>query len=258
MWHFPHLFIYPMNNLYTNHPGIYEMMYQTFINYEEESAYYGHKLKKYNAASVVELGCGTGSLTSRLIKTGFDYTGLDLNKGMLEIAKTKNPGVEFIEADMRNFQLKGKKQACILAGRTISYLMTNKDVLDSFNTINKNLQNEGIVCFDNINAAKFIPFIKNGKRIIHKAEFGGRKFQRESYWTVNVNENWTFNWDSVYFEEDEKGGLKKIIEDNSTVRCFTKDDLCLFLELCNFSVIEIEDRPSYAFDTFVMVARKTR
>jgi SAM-dependent methyltransferase len=251
-----------MNNLYTNHAGIYDKMYQTFINYDEEYAYYSNKLKKYNAGSVIELGCGTGSLASRFIANGYDYTGIDLNRTMLDIADRKSPGAKFIEADMKSFQLPEKKQACIIAGRSISYLMTNKDVLDSFNSIHKNLsagpsgQTGGIFCFDNIDAAKFIPFIKNGKRIIHKAEFEERKFQRESYWSVNGDESWTFNWESVYFEEDKKGGLKKIAEDNSTVRCFTKDDLCLFLELCNFSVKEIEDRPSYAFDTFVIVAQK--
>ena len=249
-------FLFTMNNLYTIHPDIYEMMYQTFINYDEEFSYYSDKLKKYNAGSVIELGCGTGSLAKRFIANGFDYTGLDLNKTMLDLASGKSPGVKFIEADMRNFQLQEKKQACIIAGRSISYLMTNKDVIDSFNAIHKNLQTDGILCFDNIDAAKFIPLIKNGKRIIHKAEFDGRKFHRGSYWSVNGEQTWTFNWDSVYSEEDEKGELKKIAEDNSTVRCFTKDDLCLFLELCNFSVKEIEDRPSYAFDTFVIVAQK--
>ncbi len=252
----PQLFLFTMNNLYTNHPGIYEMIYQTFINYDEEYEYYSDKLKKYNAESIIELGCGTGSLASRFIANGYDYTGIDLNRTMLDIAKEKIPGVEFIEADMRNFQLPEKKQACLIAGRSISYLMTNQDVLDSFRAIHKNLQNKGIVCFDSIDASKFISLIKNGKRIIHKAEFDGRKFQRESYWSVNDDQSWTFNWDSVYFEEDIQGSMKKIAEDNSTVRCFTKDDLCLFLELCNFSVKEIEERPSYAFDTFVIVAQK--
>ena len=252
----PAPFLFPMNNLYTNHPGIYEMMYQTFINYDEECSYYSEKLKKYKAQSILELGCGTGSLAGRLIKKGFNYTGLDINKGMLDLAKNKNPGAEFLEADMRHFQLQEKKQACLIAGRTISYLMTNQDALDSFNTIHKTLHTGGIVCFDSIDALQFIPSIKNGKRIIHKAEFGGRKFQRESYWTIQDNTCRTFNWDSDYFEEDEKGRLNKIAEDNSTLRCFTKDDLSLLLELCNFRVAEIEDRPSYAFDTFVMIAQK--
>ena len=245
-----------MNNIYITHSEIYEMMYQTFINYDEEYAYYSNKLKNYNAQSVFELGCGTGNLANRFLINGFNYTGLDLNKAMLDIAERKNPGAEFMEADMRNFSLPEKKQACIIAARTISYLMTYKDVMDAFQLINKNLQSGGILCFDNIDAVKFIPIIKNGKQIIHKAEFEGRKFHRESYWSVNESQSWAFNWHAVYFEEDAKGVLKKIVEDSSVVRCFTKDDLCLFLELCNFTVKEIEDRPSYAFDTFVIVAQK--
>ena len=232
------------------------MMYQTFINYDEEYDYYNGKLKKYNCHSVFELGCGTGNLTKRFLINGYNYTGIDLNRAMLDIAEKKAPDAEFMEADMRNFSLTEKKQACIIAARTISYLMTYNDVMDAFLSINNNLQSGGILCFDNIDAAKFIPIIKNGKQIIHKAEFEGRKFHRESYWSVNESQSWAFNWDSVYFEEDAKGILKKIVEDNSTVRCFTKDDLCLFLELCNFTVKEIEDRPSYAFDTFVIVAQK--
>ena len=245
-----------MNNIYITHSEIYEMMYHTFINYNEEYAYYSNKLKNYNAQSVFELGCGTGNLANPFLKNGFNYTGLDLNKAMLDIAERKTPEAEFMEADMRNFSLPEKKQACIIAARTISYLMTYKDVMDAFQSINKNLQSGGILCFDNIDAVKFIPIIKNGKQIIHKAEFEGRKFHRESYWSVNESQSWAFNWHAVYFEEDAKGVLKKIVEDSSVVRCFTKDDLCLFLELCNFTVKEIEDRPSYAFDTFVIVAQK--
>jgi hypothetical protein len=43
-----------MTKLYSNLSEIYEMMYQTFINYDEEYAYYSAKMKKYNSKSVVE------------------------------------------------------------------------------------------------------------------------------------------------------------------------------------------------------------
>jgi SAM-dependent methyltransferase len=225
--------------------------------------YYSNQLKKYNAQSVFELGCGTGNLANNFIKNGFNYTGLDLNKGMLDIAERKTPTAVFMEADMRDFKLPEKMDSCIIPARSVSYLMTNRDIMDAFLAINENLHSGGILCFDSIDAAKFIPGIKNGRMVIHKAEFEGRKFHRESYWSVNDSQSWAFNWNSVYFEEDlpagrqgENGGLKKIVEDNSTVRCFTKDDLCLFLELCNFAIKEIEERPSYAFDTFVIVAQK--
>ena len=246
-----------MNNLYKNFAEVYEMMYQAFINYDEEYAFYSGKLKKYKSKSLVEPGCGTGNLAIRFMAGGFKYTGLDLNKAMLAVAKRKNAEIEFIEADMRNFQLARKQDACIIAGRSSSYLFTNNDVLDAFHSIYNNLNSGGILCFDCIDAVKFIPLIKDGKHIIHNAAYNERKFQRESFWSVNENQSWAFNWDSVYFERDEKGVLQKIGEDKSTIRAFTKEDICLFLVLCDFKIKEIEDRPSYAFDTFVTVAQKT-
>ena len=249
-------FYFLMGNLYKNLSEVYEMMYQTFINYDEEFEYYSNKLKKDTALSIVELGCGTGNLAKRFITNGYNYTGLDLNIEMLGIAKRKNPVARFIEADMRNFQLAEKKDTCIIAGRTISYLLTNADVLMCLNSINSNLNKGGIVCFDCIDASTFIPAIKNGKQITHQAGFDGRKFHRESYWSVNESQSSSFNWHSVYFEADKMGKSQKIGEDNSTIRSFTKEDMCIFLELCNFTVKEIEDRPSYAFDTFVIVAQK--
>lgn len=245
-----------MSNLYKNLSEVYDIMYQTFINYDEEFEYYSNLLNKNSTTSLVELGCGSGNLAKKFITNGYNYTGLDLNIEMLNIAKRKNPGGHFMQGDMKNFQLIEKKDACIIAGRTICFLITHSDVMSCLNSINRNLNKKGLVCFDCIDASTFIPFIKNGKRIVHEAEFEGRKFHRKSYWSVNENQSWTFNWDSDYFEADEKGELQKIGYDNSSFRVFTKNDMTLFLELCDFTVKKIEDRPSYAFDTFVIVAQK--
>jgi SAM-dependent methyltransferase len=244
-----------MNNLYNSLSEVYEMMYHSFINYDKEYSYYSNKLIACNSKSVLELGCGTGNLAQRFIADGFDYTGIDLNKAMLKIAREKNPGADFLEADMRNFNLSKKKDACLMTGRTSAYLVTNKDVLGAFSSIHSNLSEEGIVCFDCIDTSKFIPLIANGKRIIHNAEFEKRKFQRESFWSLHDIQSHTFNWDSVYYEIEESR-LHEIGKDNSIIRAFTKEDMTLMLEYSGFSVKEIEDRSSYAFDTFVITAQK--
>ena len=250
----PQLFF--MSNIYSSLSHLYEMMYQSFINYDEEYSYYSEILKNYNFNSIIELGCGTGSLASRFIKNGYNYSGLDVSDDMLGIARSKNHGSEFLSGDMTSFQLKDKKEACIIAGRTISYLLRNQELIDCFNSIYKNLKTDGIVCFDSIDAEKFIPTIRNGKRIMHDAEFENRKFQRESFWSVPESDNGAFNWKSVFYEEKRNGNLEKIGEDESVLRSFSKKEMCLFLEGCNFRIESIEDRPSYAFDTFVIVAQK--
>jgi SAM-dependent methyltransferase len=245
-----------MAALYKNLTAIYEAMYQSFINYEEEYIFYSTLLTKYNCQSLLEMGCGTGHLASRFIKNNFTYAGLDLSNDMLVIAKKNNPKAIFIQVEMQNFNLQTKVDAGIITGRTISYLISNKDVLDTFTSIHKNLNAPGIVCFDCIDANKFMPLIDPAKTITHKANFENKKYQRNSIWKNNFKDGFTFDWASVYYEENNSGELHKIGEDNSTIRAFTKDEIVLFLQLANFKVKEIIKRPSYAFDTFVIVAQK--
>lgn len=247
-----------MSSLYKELSGVYEAMYQTFINYDEEFAFYSSILNKYNCNNVLEVGCGTGHLAEKFIQNNFNYTGIDLSEEMLAIACKKYPGYSFLKADMRNFTLNSKTDSAIITGRTISYLITNEDVYNAFTFINKNLSTGGIICFDCIDASKFIPLISEGKKVVHKAEWENKKYKRESNWKINFSQSWTFDWRSVYFEEKGNGLSEKIGEDQSTIRSFTKDEINLFLTLSGFEIKEIIDRPSYAFDTFVTVAKKLK
>ena len=53
--------------------------------------------------SVLELGCGTGSMTRHLSYFGADVTAVDLSEPMLSRARRKNPSVHFVQADMLEF-----------------------------------------------------------------------------------------------------------------------------------------------------------
>ncbi|SRR5258708_6685848 len=245
-----------MSALYTNLSEVYEAMYQTFINYEDEFNFYSALLKKYNCQSVLEIGCGTGNLAHRFKTNQFDYTGLDLSADMLDIAKRNNPSTNFEKGDMRSFDLPKPVQSCIITGRSISYLVTDEDVQDSFRSIHKNLTTKpGVLCFDFIDASKFIPLIKNGKKVTHEAVVKNKKYHRESFWKIGSRQNGSFDWRSVFYEEAD-GSLKNIGEDQSTIRSFTRDEMITFLQLSGFQVKEIIPRHSYAFDTLVIAAEK--
>ena len=56
------------------------------------------------AASLLELGCGTGSLLARLDAPA-DVVGLDRSPAMLAIAARKVPGARLVEGDMAAFAL---------------------------------------------------------------------------------------------------------------------------------------------------------
>lgn len=53
---------------------------------------------------VLEIGCGTGRHTQRLVKAGNRVTGLDMSPGMLEKARLKVPEATLIEADILTYE----------------------------------------------------------------------------------------------------------------------------------------------------------
>ena len=243
-----------MNNLYADLAEVYAAMYRSFIDYEQEFAFYAGLLGQPEDYSVLEIGCGTGHLATRFAEAGFAYTGLDLSAGMLDIARRDYPAGVFVEADMRHFDLSQPVDAAIMTGRTISYLLTNRDVLDCFASVRRNLKAAGRFCFDFIDASRFIPAITGGKKVIHRAEYDGRHFFRESFWTPNLKHGWAFDWQSIFYRE-QPGAPVPIGEDNSTIRTFTREEIELFLILTGFEVLDCIDRSTYAFDTYVIVAR---
>jgi len=245
-----------MSNLYNELATVYEAMYQTFINYEEEYIYYSDMLKKYKKKQVLEIGCGTGNLANYFQKNGFDYLGLDASEEMIQLGKTKAPNCEFLLGDMRDFELDRQVQSIIITARTTSYLSTNKDINAAFATINKNLQAGGILCFDFIDANQFIPDIVKGKEIIHKAAYQNKSYVRKSFWQAHLVDGMDFKWQSTYYKK-EGGQLIEIGQDNSIIRTFTANEMELFLSINGFKLLELRERKSYAFPTYVIVAEKS-
>ncbi|WP_298937501.1 class I SAM-dependent methyltransferase [uncultured Ruegeria sp.] len=55
---------------------------------------------------VLDLGCGTGEPIARWFKAeGFTVTGVDFSEAMLTIARKRWPEGDWVQADMRDFQL---------------------------------------------------------------------------------------------------------------------------------------------------------
>ena len=70
-------------------------VYDTFMDnvpYEEWAEYVTGILEEYGITDglVLDLGCGTGSMTELLAEKGYDMIGVDLSADMLEIAMARS------------------------------------------------------------------------------------------------------------------------------------------------------------------------
>lgn len=245
-----------MANLYIGEmAAIFDAMYQTFIDYDEEYEFYNTLIQEKKCNSILEIGSGTGNLAKRFQENNQNYLGLDYSQSMIDIAQERNKNSIFIQGDMRNFVLDNPVDAIIITGRSTSYLTNNEDVIDTFESVYKNLSSNGILIFDFIDANRFIPFVKENQTILHEAAYEGIKYIRESHWETTPMENFMLDWSAQYYKivDNEK---EILLDDFSTVRVFTLNEMQLFLYLNNFEIIKTIDRKTYAYDTYVIMARK--
>lgn len=101
---------------------------------------------------VLDLGCGTGTLTEMLADKGYDMVGIDLSQEMLAIAMDKRDeagsGTLYLCQDMRELELYSTVGTVISVCDSINYLLEEEDILQTFKLVNNYLYPGGIFLFD--------------------------------------------------------------------------------------------------------------
>lgn len=105
-----------------------------------------------NPKLVLDLACGTGSITVKLSEAGYDMTGVDLSTEMLNIAREKaieaGQDILFLNQDMTEFELFGTVDAIVSTLDGINYLTEDGDLEKVFNLCRNYLNPGGLMIFD--------------------------------------------------------------------------------------------------------------
>ena len=132
-------------------------VYDTFMDnvpYEEWAEYLAAILREYGIEDglVLDLGCGTGSMTEKMAAKGYDMIGVDNSGEMLEIAMEKKEksgwDILYLMQDMREFELYGTVRGVISACDSVNYITDDKELEHVFRLVNKYLDPKGIFIFD--------------------------------------------------------------------------------------------------------------
>ena len=103
------------------------------ISYEEWSSAVDAALRRYHPAPIsciLDLGCGTGSMTIALAKRGYDLVGLDLSAEMLSVACARAEAenvadrIQWTQQDMCGFSLCGQVEAAVSTLDCLNHLTT--------------------------------------------------------------------------------------------------------------------------------------
>ena len=99
------------------------------------------------ATTLLELGCGTGSILARLTDVP-SLTGLDRSPEMLAIAGRKVPRARLIEADMSSFWLDERFDVVICVFDSLNHLLTFDACRSMFDAVHAHLADDGLFIFD--------------------------------------------------------------------------------------------------------------
>ena len=141
------------------------------IDYDAGSAFISGIFKANNAETVIDLACGTGIMSEKLVNNGFYVIGIDISEDMLSLAKQRLPEMNFIKAGMQDFELKIKADGCICCLDSINHLTDEEDVLKTFKNVYNSLNNNGVFIFDVNSQYKHRTLLNNQTYVFDEEDF---------------------------------------------------------------------------------------
>jgi 2-polyprenyl-3-methyl-5-hydroxy-6-metoxy-1,4-benzoquinol methylase len=101
-------------------------------------------------ASILDAGCGTGSLAVMLARAGYRVTGVDLSPGMIARAKAKDPSgeVDWRVGDITALELGATFDAAVSVADVFNHLELLADWESALRSIHRHVGPGGLVCID--------------------------------------------------------------------------------------------------------------
>jgi ubiquinone/menaquinone biosynthesis C-methylase UbiE len=174
---------------YTSFAQVYDQFMDN-IPYGEWASYVKELLAQYKVTDglVLDLGCGTGSLTEILADGGYDMIGVDNSEEMLEIAMEKRVAsghdILYLLQDMREFELYGTVRAVVSICDSLNYITEYEELVQVFRLVNNYLDPGGVFLFD------------------MNTEYKYREILGENTFAED-REECSFIWDNFYDEEEK-------------------------------------------------------
>ena len=145
---------------YGRFAGVYDVFMDN-VNYREWADYIIETLTQDGIRDglVLELGCGTGTVTEMLADAGYDMIGIDNSEEMLAEAMEKRAesghDILYLLQDMREFELYGTVRAVISVCDSVNYITEPEELQEVFRLVNNYLDPKGMFIFDLNTEAKF-------------------------------------------------------------------------------------------------------
>lgn len=215
------------SNYYDNFSYYYDDLTKN-VDYHKRALYFNEIIKKFDGNTsgiLLDLACGTGSISEEMAKLGYDVIGTDISDGMLNIALDKkfNSGlnIQYLKQDMRNLDMFGTIDNTLCVLDSLNHLSTLEDIKQTFSRVSLFAEPNGLFIFDMNTIYKHREILSNNAYIY---ETDSVFCAWENYYNLD-SENNQVDITLNFFERTENGSYQRYIEEFSEWAYNTQDIL---------------------------------
>ena len=236
--------------------GDFAYVYDEFMDatpYEEWCALLVELIEKYGVSKpnrgaedvlesernlVLDLGCGTGTLTELLYEKGYDMIGVDNAPAMLEIAMEKRAesgsSILYLLQDMRELELYSTVGTVVSVCDSVNYILEENELLDVFKLVNNYLYPKGLFIFDFNTDYKY-------REIIGDTTIAENREDCSFIWENYYDEESHLNEYDVTIFVQEEGDVFRRFTENHVQRGYTVEQMKSLVVQAGMEVVEVLD-----------------
>lgn len=229
------------------------------VDYKSYAAYIKRLFESYgeNIFSVLDVACGTGTLTAELSKLGYEMIGVDMSEDMLSEAQTKkaeeNLDILYLCQSAEELDLFGTVQGAVCTLDSLNHITDENTVIEAFKKISLFMEKDGIFIFD------------------MNTEYKHREVLGDNTFVYDLDDVYCV-WQNEFDEENmithvyldffiEEEGLYERFSEEFDERAYSQEKVKEWLGISGFELVDFfeeftEDSPKEDTERIVYVARK--
>ncbi|WP_153733015.1 class I SAM-dependent DNA methyltransferase [Sporosarcina obsidiansis] len=193
---------------------------------------------------ILDIGCGTGLLSTMLAEKGATVTGVDLSADMLEVAISRATSlglaIDFIQQPMQQLEVQETYDIAVISIDSLNYLVSQHEVEETFHRIYHSLSKGGLLMFDVHSLFKMDEIFLEGPFVFDDGHI------TYVWQTAPGDEEYSIHSELAFFVRQENGYYKRFDEVH-TQRSFSVADYARMLDRAGFTIERIfadwEDEP---------------
>lgn len=186
--------------------------------------------------NILELGCGSGNVTEKLLEKGYEVVGIDYSEEMLEIAEEKTEefgnNIIYIQQDLREIDFEVYEiDTVISANDTFNYMTDIKDIEHVLTYLYPRIKKGGQLVFDISSQYKLENVLGNNT---YGESFDDMVYLWENFYD---KEQKLINMEINFFEKSEK--TYKRFSETHIQKAYTVEEIKKLLQKIGYENIKI-------------------